>query len=184
MLGSRLLAPFARGLVVAPRGFATKVAVGGAGGVLGAAVLSQIASGALGLGPVDVKVMGADALPKAGGDIASVSAATSAKALLADAKYVILLSGDAAGFQAAGKAMLDGAVVGVVGNTNALIVSKAAGASKVVTAITKVAQMEGEAYLASKARAPARVRAPRVPHTRCCARFRSSRRVKMIAEGG
>eukprot|EP00962_Isochrysis_galbana_P004220 scaffold1171_cov108-Isochrysis_galbana.AAC.4 len=153
MLASRAIF---RPVAASVRGLATKVAVGGAGGALGSAVLAKIAGGGLGLGDIELKVMGADRLPAASGDVKSISGATNVSGLLGDAKYAILLSGEPAQFQAAGKALAPGAVAGVMGNTNALIVATAAGEDKVVTGITKVAQAEGEAVLASQVRLSAR----------------------------
>jgi hypothetical protein len=165
MLASRAML---RPLSASARGLATKVAVGGAGGALGSAVLAKIAAGGLGLGDVELKVMGADKLPPASGSVKSISGAPNVSGLLGDANYAILLSGEPAQFQAAGKALAPGAIAGVVGNTNALIVATAAGEGKVVTGITMHKQAEGEATLASHVR-----RAPLHPGGRgargfCC----------------
>lgn len=132
------------------------VAVSGAGSAVGAAALYRIAAGEmLGEGqPVALQLLGADAavvkdLEACGFPLLkSVTAANDAGAAFKGAKYAIVLEGD---FGAQGKAIAagaKGALVAVAGNTNALAVSKAAGAGASVTAITRATQLAAEAALA------------------------------------
>jgi len=142
-----------RPLSSSARGLATKVAVGGAGGALGTAVLARLAAGGLKIGDLELKVTGASPMPAASGSIVAISAAKSPADLVSDADYAIILSGEPAQFQDVGKALKAGAVVGVLGNTNALIVSSwATNSTAIVTSITKHVQASGEALLKSKVR--------------------------------
>lgn len=137
----------------APSGQPVTVAVAG-GGAVGAAALYRIAAGEM-LGtttPVSLQLLGADAdvvkdLEAVGFPLLKgVTAATSPAAALKGAKYAILLDGD---FAALGKGADKGALVGVLGNTNALAASKSCAGS--VTAITRGAQMQAELELAKAA---------------------------------
>lgn len=143
-------------LASAPAKPPVTVAVAGAGSPVGAAALFRIAAGEmLGLDqPVALQVSGADAaaLKELEGCgfplLKSVTSAASPAAAVGGAPYVLLLDGD---MKAAGAAVTKGALVGVVGNKNALTVSKAAGGKASITSITRTAQMAAEAELGGSA---------------------------------
>jgi len=128
---------------------AVTVAVSGKSDVA-AETLYRIAAGEM-LGTdqaVELKVVGGDAAVIADVEacgfplLKGISSATA----VSGAKYAILLDGD---FAALGKGADKGALVGVLGNTNALAASKSCAGS--VTAITRGAQMQAELELAKAA---------------------------------
>lgn len=117
--------------------------------------MKRIASGEM-LGsstPVKLQLLNIDA-PEG---VKGATKASSAEAAFKGASYALLLGGSAADFAAYGKALgavAPTALVGVVGNTNALIASKASGKDSNISAVTRHAEMAAAAQLAEKAGQP------------------------------